>query len=136
MISHFKFKTLLLSAFQIISSFCSGQTYDEALKEYLYGDLNKSINLFTNLIETKQEVSKSYMYRGAANSFLANFNEAKRDLDSSFILDSSNLAILRNAKDAAAYDQRAVVKSFLGDLKGAIKDGDTAIALDSTDKIS
>ena len=101
------------------------------------------------------------MYRGAANSFLTNFHEAKRDLDSSFMLDSStekiyyyyaklylfkkeyktalhysNLEILRNPKNAAACDQRCVTKSLLGDFKGAILDGDTAIGLDSTDEIS
>ena len=144
----------------IISTNCYSQSYDTALKEYLYGDLEKSIGLFTKLIESKNEIPKSYMYRGAAKSFLGKFPNALSDLDSSFILDPSNKkiyyyyaklflfmteytkalkysdsAIQRNPKSAVSYDQRGVIKSLLGDFVGGIMDGNMAISLDSTDQM-
>lgn len=134
--------------------------YETASKEYFQGDLNKAIALFTKSIENGEEIAKSYMYRGAAESFLNNFTDALADLNSSFKLDSLNdkiyyyygklylfqgeyntairyysIAILKNPKYPAAYDERAVANSLLGDFEAAINDENTAIGIDSANQL-
>jgi tetratricopeptide (TPR) repeat protein len=141
-----------------ISKFCYSQSYFEAAyNEYFNGDISKSIPLFTKSIKNSQEVAKSYMYRGAAKSFLKMYDDALLDLDSSKALDSTNTklnyyygklylfkgdnsiaiqyysnAILQNPKDPFAYDERAVAKALLNDFNGAIADENIAIYIDST----
>ena len=135
-----------------------GQNYfEQAYNEYFNGDINKSLALFTKSIENHQEIPKSYMYRGAAESFLNNFPDALIDLNRSLKLDSSNdkiyyylgkyylfqglysravqyydISIRKNSKNAAAFDERAASQGGLGEFQNAIRDEDIAIKLDST----
>lgn len=143
----------------VCNNICYGQInfYESACKEYFYGDLNKSIELFTKSIESKQEIANSYMYRGSAKSFLGNFSEALSDMDSSFFIDSLNKkinyyygkvyllkkdyktaiqytskALLDNPKDASIYDQRAIANIELGNFITAINDENVAIEISPT----
>jgi len=137
---------------------CKGQDYFElASREYFYGDLHKCIPLFDKAIENRQEVAKSYMYRGAAKAFLKMFDEAAVDLDSSKRYDSSNAkiyyylgklhlfkgeykqairyydqSIKGDKKDAFSYNERGTAKAALGNFAEAIKDEDIAISIDSS----
>ena len=151
---YFSFILIVLS----FANFCNGQNYfEDASKEYFNGDLNKSIELFTISIKNNQETAKSYMYRGAAKSFLKMFDEALKDLNLSKDKDSSNTklyyyygklylfkgdldlaikyydnAVSKNPKDAFSYDERAIAKGLVNDFAGAIADENIAIAIDST----
>jgi tetratricopeptide (TPR) repeat protein len=137
---------------------CFGQSvYESAMNEYLHGDLNKSIELFTSSIKDNNKVSNAYMYRGMANAFKGRFPEAVRDLDSSQVLNPankkidyayakiylikgdyslslsySNLAINEDPENADAYDERAAIEIMIGNYNGAIKDENAAIKIDSS----
>lgn len=153
-----RFKNCFLFIVIFFPNFCFSQNYyEDASKEYFYGDLSKSISLFTKSIENKQEIAKSYMYRGAAKSFLKMFDDALSDLNFSKQLDSTNVkldyyygklylfkgnyslaiqyysnAIFKSPNDAFSYDERAAAKVLIGDFKGAIADENIAISIDST----
>lgn len=149
---------LLLFTFSV--GLCNGQDYfKEATNEYFHGDLSKSVTLFTKSIEHNQELAKSFMYRGAAKSFLKMFDEALDDLETSRKHDSLNaklyfyfgklylfkgdynrsihyynISIAKNRQDAASYDERGQAKLMLNDFSGAVKDVTAAISIDSTDE--
>ena len=141
------------------NSFCQS-IYQDAYKEYMYGDLSKSIELFSKSIKNNEEVTKAYMYRGAANIFMDNFVDAKKDLDVSYKMDSLNCniyfyygklymfireyvtalnyyneAIKKNIKYDAAYNERSANKCMLGDYEGAIIDADFAININSSKEV-
>ena len=145
-----------------LTNICRGQVhFKNACTEYFYGDLNKAVALFDISISEKEELAQSYMYRGAAKSFLKMFPGALKDLNTSKKIDSTNpkldyyfgkyylflkskndsalfyysKAIRKNPQYAAAYDERATVKIMLNDFKGAIEDENKAIGIDSTQQI-
>ena len=66
----------------------SQKLYDSAVKTYYKGELSNAIRIFTNCINNKEKVSLAYMYRGSAQAFLGNFEEAFKDLNISRNLDS------------------------------------------------
>jgi tetratricopeptide (TPR) repeat protein len=131
--------------------------YEDARKEYFFGDLNKSIELFTKSIQKNKEVVNSFMMRGSAKGMLSKFSEAFSDLDSALIIDSTNykiyyyygrvnffkgsyfqsiyyynIAISKSPLDASSYDDRAISKTYLKQFTSALKDEDIAIRIDST----
>jgi len=138
----------------------SQKYFENGKKEYLEGDLTRAVELLTKSIENNEEVAKSYMFRGAARSFLRIFPEAWIDLNQSKKIDNTNdklyyyfgkyyllkgiydsalyyfnISIAKDAQDAAAYDARATAKGLLNDFKGAIEDENIAIKLDPTKQI-
>jgi tetratricopeptide (TPR) repeat protein len=140
-------------------SFCQN-TFKDAKFEYLHGDMNKSIEMFTKLIDAKENLVDSYILRGAANLYLRNIelgfndlNEAKKInsknselyyyfaygyfLKADYKLVSENLenAIKENNKEARSYDLRSCLKITLGDFEGALKDSNLAIQYDDTDEL-
>ena len=64
--------------------------FDNAVKTYYAGQLNTAIGLFTKCIDNKENTARSYMYRGAAKAFLGNLDDAFKDLQTSFQLDTAN----------------------------------------------
>lgn len=152
---------IIFLGFFINQPYSFSQKYFEvAKKEYLYGDLQKSIDLLTESINHNEEIAKSYMYRGSAKAFLKMYPEALVDLNLSKKIDPINpkiyfyfgkfyllkgnydsalqyfnLAISKDAKDAVIYDGRATVKGLLKNYNGAIQDDNIAIKLDSTKQI-
>jgi tetratricopeptide (TPR) repeat protein len=131
--------------------------YEAAMNEYLHGDLNKAIALFTGSIRNKDSVSDAYMYRGMANAFCGKFSTAIKDLDSSqflnpankkidyayakvylikgeysLSLDYNNLAIKEDPVNADVFDQRATIEIVLGNYIEAIKDENAAIKINSS----
>ena len=141
----------------ILINICFSQNfYEEGRMEYFKGNLKNSIELFGKSINMKEEISKSYMLRGAAKAMLSEFSSAFNDLDSSLRIDSSyyktyfyygkayalkgayfaamkyfNKAISKNSKDAVIYDNIAIVKVKMKDFKDAITNEDIAIGIDS-----
>lgn len=138
----------------------SQKYFEVAKKEYLYGDLQKSIELLTASIKHNEEIAKSYMYRGAAKAFLKMYSDALVDLNLSKKIDPNNpkmyfyfgkfyllkgnydsalkyfnIAISKDPKDAVSYDGRATVKGLLNNFNGAIQDDNIAISLDSSNQI-
>ncbi|THU38046.1 tetratricopeptide repeat protein [Niastella caeni] len=156
-------KKYLLSSFVIcsFSSLCYSQNYyEEANKAFSSFEFNKAVELFSKSIENKEELAKSYLFRGAAKIFLRQTDEALKDLDQSKQLDPSNVIldyyygklyylkrdaklaieyfnkVISKAPDAAAYSERAEAKFQLKDFKGCITDQDAAIIMDSTREYS
>ncbi|MGC4038627.1 MAG: hypothetical protein QM764_21875 [Chitinophagaceae bacterium] len=79
-----KKKWEILFGIVLLTNTCFGQDYfKKASTEYFTGDLNKAIELFSKAIENNEELSKSYMYQGAAKSFLQSFDDGLKDLDAS-----------------------------------------------------
>ena len=130
--------------------------YQEALKQYYSGHLKTAIELFTQSINNKEEVSNSYMMRGSAKGMLKDLFYAIDDLDSAKLIDSTNkklffyygrtysfsgsfymaikyynMAIVRDSSNAAIYDDRAISKAMIKDYLGAIEDETWAIQKDS-----
>ena len=146
---------IIIFFFFLIENFCYSQKqYELGYKEYLYGDLNKALDLFSKSIEDNQEVAKSYMMRGVTKAYLNDFYHAIEDLNESHKIDSSdyylyysygkvyvlsgfynkgleylNRAIFINQNDEYVYDYRAITKIKLDDYEGAIKDENIAITL-------
>ncbi len=129
--------------------------YEDGKNEYFNGDVNKAIILFTNAIESRQNMAAAYMMRGAAKGKIGDFNGAVKDLDESRSLDSLNYklffyygrvclvnnifkmalsyydtAIKINSKDADSYDDRAMTRIELDDYRGGITDENVAIEID------
>ena len=139
--------------------------FDSAVSTYLNGNDQKSLEMFDELINNKEKLLKnnkqlaaSYMYRGAAKSFLGRSDESLLDLDSAKAIDSTvkklhlyysktyifkqdwqkalyyaDLAIAEMPEYADAYDQRAMASVMMSDFKRTIVDEDMAIKYDSTD---
>jgi tetratricopeptide (TPR) repeat protein len=151
-------KRIMIFMVFLLPCYCNSQQYfKNACKEYFTGDMNKSIELFTLSIENKQEIAKSYMYRGAAKAFLNKFDDALIDLNVSKLLDSSNpklyyyfgklyvfkgngekaiqyysKAIAKDPKDPHSYDERAGAKILTADFAGVIEDENKAISLNDS----
>ncbi|MEO8769642.1 MAG: hypothetical protein ABI402_06145 [Ferruginibacter sp.] len=77
------------------SSHCQA-VFDSAVSTYLNGNDQKSIEMFTLLINNKELLMKSnkqlaacHMYRGAAKAFLGKLDESLKDLDSAKAIDST-----------------------------------------------
>ncbi len=136
----------------------SQNEFQEALVVYENDDLNKAVELFTNIINSKKDVAKALMYRSDCLINLGKAVEAKKDLEQSLKLDPStpkihyfygryyifnkepekalesfSEEIKHNDKDNQSFDGRAIAKVQLKDFKGAIIDEDHAISLYPTD---
>jgi tetratricopeptide (TPR) repeat protein len=139
----------------------SHSDYELGYKEYMNDNYEKSLEFFNKSIKNKKELAKSYMYRGAANIFLNRLSDTKRDLDTSFKLDSINgkiyfyfgklylvekkydsaienytIAIKKDSLNSGAYIERSGAKCMLGDYSGALNDSDIAMSIDSTNHIN
>lgn len=127
--------------------------YEQGFKQYYEGHDDKiSVELFTKAIDSKQEVSKSYMMRGAAKIALADYASAILDLEYSAKLDSTNYktyfylgrvyfvqafynisinyfdkAIAKYPMDADVFDDRAIAKAKCGNYKDALEDANIAV---------
>lgn len=133
-------------------------SFTKAFDEYKNGDLKTAVALFTECIQHKNNVTQSYMYRGAANVFLGEFTVAKNDLDSAFMLDSMSTriwyyygklylvqgqypkalecydrAISRDSLYAFAYGDRGNTKFLSGNFDDAIADISKAISIEPTE---
>jgi tetratricopeptide (TPR) repeat protein len=134
--------------------------FDNAVKKYYAGELNSAIDLLTKCINNKENLSQAYMYRGAASAFLGRFDEAFKDLQTSFQLDSANdkiyyymgkayllnqqydlaagyfkKSILIKSNDPDRFDALATAEISLENYKGAIASETRAIQLDSMQSI-
>lgn len=143
-----------------INSLFSQTSFEVGYLEYKRNNYREAISLFDKSIASKQQLVKSYMFRGAANIFLNNLKDSKIDLDKSFELDSLNgniylyygkyylaikeyklalksynVAILKKSNLASAYGERSGAKCMLEDYYGAIEDADKAISIDSTQQV-
>lgn len=129
--------------------------YEQAYNQYFNGNDDKiSVELFTKAIENNQDLAKSYMYRGAAKTYLSDYIGAAMDIKQSIRLDSNdykvyyyygklyfaqgffetalrqyNIAISKNSKDADVFDFRAIAKMRIGDFRGAMEDEELAIGI-------
>ena len=152
-------RSKLFLFFSLICNSGIGQSlYDSAVRTYYRGELNPAIDLFSKCINSNEKPALSYMYRGAAKSFLGRSGEAFEDLDISLKTDSTNDKILyyygkafllnkeygmaamyfkksieRKKDDPARYDALASAQAFLGNAELVIKYENRAIELDSTD---
>lgn len=154
------YKLILFVCVLFFNNIYSQNQFDLGYKEYLFGDVNKAINILSNCINNKEELSKSYMYRGAAYMILNKFSESEKDLNLSMKIDSTNekiylylgklyvytkkykaaikkynIAISKNPNYAEAYDQRAATKGILGYNIDALIDSNKAIKIDSTNEL-
>ncbi len=154
-------KTFLAFIILFVNTFGFGQnTFNDAKKEYDDGNIQKCIEMFTKLIESKQNLADSYMYRGAANLYLRKIDLGFNDLNASkkiagssdklyyyyaygyilkddYKLVSENLekALKINDKDARCYDLRSCMKTRTGDLEGALQDSNMAIKYETSDEL-
>lgn len=143
-----------------VASSCYSQIYfEEGRTAFVSYDFDKAIEFFSKSIESKQNLGRAYLFRGASKLFLHQVDEALKDLDQSKQFDSAdnilnyyygNLylykgepalaiayydkAILKDPKDAVSYSERAQAKFHLNNFKGCIADEDAAIALDSSNE--
>lgn len=156
-----KLKKVLLIVFLVFNSASYSQdNFNSGYNEYMYGDLNKAVKILSSCIERKEELSKSYMYRGAAQMFLNEFSKSESDLNSSLKMDSKNekiyfyfgklytlkkeytkaienyrIAISKKPDYAEAYNEMASVKGLQGNYIDALQDSNLAIAIDSTNQL-
>ncbi|WP_336690972.1 MULTISPECIES: tetratricopeptide repeat protein [unclassified Chryseobacterium] len=147
-------KTLLLIVFGFSSlHFTQAQeTYKLATKEFNNDHYEKAISLYTQSIEKKEEVAKSYNYRGMAYLYSDKLQEAEKDLETSFQLDSSDYSIYtsiarfcyltgqmgkaleyyngsleRKPNNYDLYSERAGVKAILEMFNEAITDANVSV---------
>jgi tetratricopeptide (TPR) repeat protein len=142
----------------MVDIFGFGQTtFENAMKEYHFVYIKKSIYMFTTCIDSNREVAKAYLYRGAAKVFLKDPDGALSDLlvaqkkdphnillyrhfGRAYFLKNNfklalfyyNKAIAADKKDSYCYAERAAVKVALDSLNAAIIDASTSIRLDSS----
>jgi tetratricopeptide (TPR) repeat protein len=137
----------------------SGQDYyNMGVHAYFSSDdsAEEALRLFTQAIEHKQSLAKSYLMRGASKEILKQYPEALEDLQASQALDVSNprlfyyygqlyfreglnyraihyfdSAIAKDAKSADFYNARAIVESTQGAFDKVLADEDMALRLDS-----
>jgi tetratricopeptide (TPR) repeat protein len=136
----------------------NGQGYYKVALNELNSDsvnFNKVIDLFSISIKHHDQLAKSHMYRGVAETYLGKFKDAESDLDTSLTLDSVNpkiyfnignlflvegnypkaeiylnLSIHKDPKDPDTYGKRAICRGMLKNFTGAIEDDSKAIELD------
>jgi len=147
-------KTILLIvfSFSFLSFLQAQQTYKLAEKEFDNGNYEKAILLYTQSIEKKEELAKSYNYRGMAYLYSDKLQEAQKDLESSFKLDSAdyriytslarfcyligqmgkalefyNESLTRKSDNYDLYSERASVKAMLEMYNEAIVDANVAV---------
>lgn len=148
-------KYLILINFLIAIVYCQAQKhYEEGVKEYFNGHDSIAIRYFNLAIENNDNLSNSYMMRGAAHAAQGKYLNASNDLSYALKLDSNNakayfyygriyfmqkfyltaikyynISIQKNKSDSDVYDDRAISKFFNEDYYGAIEDENIAIKL-------
>lgn len=157
---HMKIKNILVILSLLVSNISLCQRFFEiGYEKYNNGEFKQAKDAFDKAIENKQDLAKSYMYRGGMNIFFKDMKSAKEDLDTSFKLDSANenifywfgkyyfamkdyntaignfdIAISKNKKYASAYCARGVTKCTQGDFNNGMNDMDEAIRTDPNDE--
>lgn len=160
-------KNKAISWWMVVVLVCAGLTgssaqsldstaYTIAYNYYEKWDMGKAIYWFGQSIDTKYQLSKSYMYRGSAKSLIGNFAGAADDLNAAVKLDPANaeiylhLARLRlfekkyeegifcinqaikiDSSDGHYFDCRALLLMNLFKFKEALGEANRAIKLDS-----
>lgn len=150
MIKQYFFALLFFGSF--ISVSFAQTDFEIANKEYDENNFVRAILYFSKSIDNKQDVQKSYLYRGMSNLFMENVERAKKDLDAAFEMDSTevkvyvfyakyymatnqfsealknfDIALKMDPKQYDIYDERAGVKSYLKMYESALKDSEIAV---------
>jgi len=116
----------------VLISFQSCQTYRNTAEKDSYElmkqaykllgkkQYQKSIMVFTQLIEKNPSFVEAYAYRGMCKYFIKDYEGAMQDF---------NKALEMQPNFAEVYDMRGIVKGELGDSKGACEDWRRAFEL-------
>jgi len=143
---------LIIFSLNNINFLLAQDSFKLAEKEYNKENYEKAILYYTQSIEKKEELAKSYNYRGMAYLYTEKISEAQKDLEHSFQLDPSdyriytsiarfcyiteqfekaleyyNGALERNQNNYDLYGERAGVKAVLGLYNEAITDANFAV---------
>lgn len=128
------------------------ESFKQAEKEFRNENYKKAISYYTQSIEKKEELAKSYNYRGMSYLYNDQVSEAQKDLEFSFQLDPTdynifvsiarfsylterfgqaleyyNGAIEKKPDDYTLYSERAGVKAILAMYNEAINDANFAV---------